>query len=463
MMGAVSARIRRRYAAAVAAISALLLIAGCSQVVTGSAGPAGPRTTAALAAPQRTAARPPEPAGRVAEATAAALQEFWREEFPAAFGREWVDIATFAAVSTDDPHATPPPCINRAGDLADQAFYCPSADAVAWDADGLIPVLHEEFGPAGVVVVLAHEVGHAVQTRLGIDVAQERHPQRYPTILLEAMADCHAGVVIASLVERPVAGLPIGLAERDEAMRALVGFRDPLGVDPRDRSAHGNAFDRVSAFQDGYREGAAHCAGMTPDNREFTQRRFGSEADLARGGNLPLQELLASVERDAHAWFGSLAPDRQAPQLSAGGACSSEELAVQGPVAYCQDDGGVAVDLEALDDLHRDVGDFAAATLVAGRYGLALLDALGESPVGRPAAAGATCLAGAYTGRLLDAPDGFRLSPGDLDEAVQVLLLADWAARDAAGASDPAEHGFERVTRFRTGLLEGPAGCLPGR
>jgi hypothetical protein len=83
--------------------------------------------------------------------------------------------------------------------------------------------------------------------------------------------------------------------------------------------------------------------------------------------------------------------------------------------------------------------------------------------VGRPAAAGATCLAGAYTGRLLDAPDGFRLSPGDLDEAVQVLLLADWAARDAAGASDPAEHGFERITRFRAGLLEGPAGCLPTR
>jgi hypothetical protein len=42
---------------------------------------------------------------------------------------------------------------------------------------------------------------------------------------------------------------------------------------------------------------------------------------------------------------------------------------------------------------------------------------------------------------------------------VQVLLAADWVARDAAGASDPADHGFERIGRFRTGLLEGPGAC----
>ncbi|WP_345602801.1 neutral zinc metallopeptidase [Pseudonocardia adelaidensis] len=435
-------------------VVALLLTSACSLVVPGSARPVDPPVPASAAIASRS-----DPPGRVAEATARALQEFWRGELPAAFGKEWSDIGTFTAATTRDPAATPPPCVNRAADLTGQAFYCPSADAVVWDADGLVPELYERFGPVGVAVVLAHEVGHAVQTRLGVDAEQARDPQRFPTILLESMADCYAGVALALFAEEPVAGLPLGPEERDQAMQALVGFRDPIGVTAGDESAHGNAFDRVSAFQDGWTEGASLCADMTVDNRPFTQRRFGSEADQARGGNLPLRELLAFVERDAGGFFGGLAPAWHPPQLSTGGACPVPELAPQGPAAYCREDGGVAVDVAALGRLHDEVGDFAAATVVAGRYGLAMLAATGRSPVGRPAGAAATCLTGAYTGRLFDATDGFHLSPGDLDEAVQVLLAADWVARDAAGASDPAEHGFERVGRFRTGLLEGPAAC----
>ena len=72
----------------------------------------------------------------------------------------------------------------------------------------------------------------------------------------------------------------------------------------------------------------------------------------------------------------------------------------------------------------------------------------------------AMCLGGAYTGRLLDGAS-FSLSPGDLDEAVQVLLSGDWAARDSGGRADPAEHGFDRVATFRSGLLDGPQRCLP--
>jgi hypothetical protein len=198
---------------------------------------------------------------------------------------------------------------------------------------------------------------------------------------------------------------------------------------------------------------------MSVENRTFTQRRFASEADQAQGGNLPMRELLAFVERDAMEFFGSLAPGWQPPELSTGGACPVDELEAQGPAAYCPDDGGVAVDVAALEQLHGAVGDFAGATIVAARYGIAMLDATGESPVGRPAGESATCLAGAYTGRLFEATSGFRLSPGDLDEAVQVLLLQDWVARDAAGASNRADRGFERIARFRTGLLDGPAAC----
>jgi hypothetical protein len=131
-------------------------------------------------------------------------------------------------------------------------------------------------------------------------------------------------------------------------------------------------------------------------------------------------------------------------------------------VAYCAASGVVTVDRDGLAGLHSDLGDFAGATLLASRYGIALLAATGRATTGTAAGAAATCLAGAYTAGLIDSQRGFRLSPGDLDEAVQVLLVGDWAARDAAGVADPADHGFERVARFRTGVLEGPRACVPG-
>jgi predicted metalloprotease len=440
------------------AVSAAVLLAGCAQVVLGRA-TAAP-ATAALATPLTHDRTTAAPADAVAEATANALQALWRTAFPAVFGREWNDIDEFAAVHTRDPAAAPPPCVNRASDLADQAFYCPAADTVAWDADGLLPGLHERFGPAGVVVVLAHEVGHAVQSRLGLDQAQQREPHRFPTILLEVMSDCYAGVAFAQFVERPVAGVPVDIADRDDALRALVGFRDPLGLAAGDEAAHGNAFDRVSAFQDGFRGGPGACADMSLDNRPFTQRQFGSAADFARGGNLALPELLRAVETDARDWFAQVEPGWQPPWLGTGGACPGAALTPQGPTAFCPADGGVAVDLAALDVLHGAIGDFASGTLVVARYGIALLAERGEPTDTPTAGAAATCLTGAYAAGLLDRPSGFRLSPGDLDEVVQVLLADNWAARDTTGTA-AAEDGFDRIARFRAGAVSGTAACLP--
>ncbi|MFC7659526.1 hypothetical protein ACFQV8_28580 [Pseudonocardia benzenivorans] len=52
-----------------------------------------------------------------------------------------------------------------------------------------------------------------------------------------------------------------------------------------------------------------------------------------------------------------------------------------------------------------------------------------------------------------------RSLPGDLDEAVGILLDQDWAETDGAGTVDPADHGFDRVARFRQGFTGGPATC----
>jgi len=433
--------------ALVVALAAGLLLAGCSQVVAG-------RPNAAVGAARITVA--PVADAEVAPTAVAALQEYWRAQFPAAFGRPWRDIGRFLPVHARDRRV---PCVRSAADVKGQAFYCPAADTVVWDADGLIPEVLRVEGPTGVLVVLAHEVGHAVQNRLGLDDLQERQPSRYPTILLEAMADCSAGVALAHFAQQPPSGLALGADERDRAMSALIAFRDPLGVEPGDNGAHGNAFDRVSAFQDGYDGAATTCAQMTITNRAFTQRAFGSRADAARRGNLPVDELLAGVGADTPSAFARLAasaglPGWQAPALSTtAGRCA---VAAQGPAAWCPEDNTVVVDRAAIGQLEDRFGDFAGATLIASRYGLAVLQALRREATG----ASAICLAGAYTGGLLKADGSFTLSPGDLDEAVEVLLVQDWAGRDAAGATDPQQHGYERIGLFRKGVVGGSQACL---
>ncbi len=433
--------------ALVIALAAGLLLAGCTQVVAGQ--------PSASAGASRIAAAPVDDAD-AAQTAVAALQDFWRTRFPTAFRRPWRDITRFLPVHRRDRGV---PCVSSTADVAGQAFYCPSADAVVWDADGLIPQVLRSNGPTGVLVVLAHEVGHAVQNRLGVDALQARQPSRYPTILLEAMADCDAGVALAHLAQSPPPGLALGADERDEAMAALIAFRDPLGVEPGDSGAHGNAFDRVSAFQDGYDGSAGTCASMTTTNHPFTQRAFGSRADAARRGNLPVDQLLDGVGADAPAAFARIAaaaglPGWRAPALrTTAGRCA---IAAQGPVAWCPADNAVVVDRVAVAGLADRFGDFAGATLIASRYGLAVLDALKRQATG----AGAICLAGAYTGGLLNADGTFTLSPGDLDEAVEVLLAQDWAARDTAGAADPGAHGYERIGLFRKGVLGGAPACL---
>lgn len=428
-----------------------LLLTGCTQQVPGRGTAAGPPVAVAA---------PVTDADGAAAAAATAVEGFWRTEFPRSFGREWTDIATLLPVEDGDPA---PPCVADRAEVEGQAYYCPLADAVVWDAARLLPDLFAEHGPVGVVVVLAHEIGHAVQSRLGVDEAAARDPAAYPTILLEAMADCYTGVAVRHLVDDPAPGLSVGPAERDAALRTLVGFRDPLGVAAGDEGAHGNAFDRVSAFRAGYDDGAARCAGMTVPERGFTQVRFGSAADRARAGDLPLRDLLVAVGRDAREWATGLSgvAGWTAPPLTTG-ACP--DAAGQGPARLCPAADPLAasavdVDLAALTPLHGELGDFAGATLVSSRYGLAALRAGGAAVDGPGAGHTAVCLAGAYAGRLLVEPVGFRLSPGDLDEAVQVLLTDDWAARDAAGRADPAEHGYERVARYEDGLRGGPAAC----
>jgi len=410
-------------------------------------------------------------ADRVASEVVAGVEQFWREQFPVQFGRRWVNIRDFEAVDPGNA-GVPAPCLHRALDLADQALYCSRLDTVAWDRVGLLPKLRGRYGDGAVLVALAHEIGHAVQDRLGIDAAaQVREPDRYPTILLEAMADCFAGVVVQAAVDGRITTPRMTPADLDRAMRALLSFRDPVGV-AISRTAHGDSFDRASAFQDGYRNGAGSCADMTVRNQTFTQRGYTSLSDIMQGGNLTLDQLLTSMAPDANAWFGNLVTSRggtwRTPLVTvpAVSRCAAPNLSRQGPARYCPGSGAVTTSAGDLAKVHDGLGDYASAELVASRYALAALDALGRPVRGDAAGRTAVCLTGAYTRALLDRSTGgtadqgsFELSPGDVDEAVQELLDQDFAARDASGLAPGGDLGFERIEQFRAGTLGGPASC----
>jgi predicted metalloprotease len=401
---------------------------------------------------------------RLAATTVTDVQDYWRQTYPRVFGRPWQDIGGgLYSVDPGDAAGKPPPCAERASDVQGNAFYCPNADAVAWDRAALFPVLRDRFGDASVVVVLAHEVGHAVQRRSGLTLQEIReHPDRYPTILVETMADCYAGAFVRSVGDGHAAHLRIGPRELDSALGALVSFRDPIGTTASDMSAHGDAFDRISAFQDGYQQGPTLCAQMSVQNRRFTLEGFTDVGDRARGGNLPFEQLVSAMTPDLNAFFGGVVgqlgrrwtPTRIEP-TSTEPACTGAD---QGPTAFCPNQQAVDVDtVGALRDMHRQIGDYAVGTLIASRFGLAALAALGR-PVDRAESGrAAVCLAGAYTGGVLDRRGEFALSPGDLDKAVRVLLGYDFAARDVRGGG--ATTGYQRVAAFRDGFQGGARSC----
>ncbi|WP_158843348.1 neutral zinc metallopeptidase [Saccharothrix deserti] len=441
----------------------LLTATACVQLVPGKP-LAGEAVTKGTVDPSFIRGTDGGPIDQLAATAITDIDTFWQDAFQDTFDKAWQPLeGGIYSVDTADPAAKPPPCTEKASDVEGNAFYCPSADAIAWDRAALLPVLKDRFGDAAVVIVLAHEVGHAVQNRMGITPeAERREPGRFPTILTEAMADCFAGTFLKWVNDGKSQHLNISSDTLDSALGALIQFRDPVGTSQSDRSAHGNAFDRVSAFQDGYQQGVEFCAAMSVENRRFTQQAFISAEDRDRGGNLPFDEMLENITPDLNLYYKTLAAQAGKPWSDPKATPTDDEpdcSGDQGPVAYCPADKSVEFEVEEdLPELHAKIGDYATGVLLASRYGLAAMSTIGVDVEGEDAATSALCLAGAYTREVFTREKGFGLSPGDLDEAVQVLLAYDYAARDATGSA-ALEPGFKRVEVFRGGVLEGTKAC----
>jgi uncharacterized protein len=144
-------------------------------------------------------------------------------------------------------------------------FYCPGDEKVYIDL-GFYEELQRRFGAPGdfaQAYVIAHEVGHHVQTLTGIEgqvrQLQQQDPSRQNelSVKMELQADCLAGVWAQSVYEAGdleagdlEEGLGAAAAVGDDRIQASAG----VGVNPESWT-HGSAEQRSQWFNTGFRSG----------------------------------------------------------------------------------------------------------------------------------------------------------------------------------------------------------------
>jgi hypothetical protein len=242
--------------------------------------------------------------------------------------------------------------------------------------------------------------------------------------------------------------------ELEQALSGYLYFRDPVGTSPNQEGAHGSAFDRISAFSDGFSEGATRCKDYETDAPTVTEIPFTSSTDLANEGNLPFGELVRSVRRDLNEYWKGLLGKAPVSKVVADAAKAKRCGAnADRPVVAC-DDGAVAYLPAALRAAYSTYGDFAVATLLAEAWADAGARAADARRADAPDRRLEECLAGAWAGELVDSTrsSGSSLSPGDLDEAVAALLASP-------GPKTASNDAFVRFGAFRTGFTDGAEAC----
>ncbi len=397
-------------------------------------------------------------ANEVARRALTDVERFWAATYPTVGGGrpfEPVRGGHHPYTRTDPP----PSCGGERFEYQPNAFYCPSDDFIAWDAEQLVPQLHADFGDLLVGVIMAHEYGHAVQARLG--------GRAQATVVLEQQADCFAGAWVGDiLAARSTTFGPVSPDQLDNTVAGLLLLRDQPGTPAQAPQAHGNAFDRVRAFQEGVEQGAQRCASYDAGNLPVTEVPFSSRAEAATGGDLPYADAVTQLSADAQAYWSrtfprmtgtAWAPLRVVPfDPTKPPACTDPDAPAADGAFYCPSGGFVAFDNRQLGPaLHQRIGDNAVGMLLGDLFARAAQDRRGGSAENRAGQLTVDCLAGSWTSDLLtrDDPNRLRLSPGDLDEAVAALLVF------GRGTSDTTASAFDRIAAYRNGVLEGLSAC----
>ncbi|MGP4058201.1 neutral zinc metallopeptidase [Mycobacterium sp. 4D054] len=351
------------------------------------------------------------------------------------------------------------------------AGYCYADRTIGWDRGELLPGLQRAHGDIGVLMVLAHEYGHAVSRLAGLTKKDT------PTLVAEQQADCFSGAYMRWVAEDSSPRFTLSTGEGlNNVLAGVISVRDPLltegdpdaGVDE-----HGSAFERLSAFQFGFTDGPSACAGI--DLAEIDQRRGDLPVLLPEDqtGELPVTEDSARSIVDA---MGILFSPKNPPALSfdAEAARSCPDARPSPPASFCPATNTIVVDLPALEEMGaqadpRDggslaTGDNMAYSVLVSRYMLAIQhEHAGVALDSAEAALRTACLTGVATVKMTEevtTPDGdtVALTAGDVDEAVSGILTNGLVASDVNGESVPS--GFSRIDAFRLGVLSDAERCF---
>jgi predicted metalloprotease len=135
---------------------------------------------------------------------------------------------------------------------------------------------------------------------------------------------------------------------------------------------------------------------------------------------------------------------------------------------YCPVSNQVLFDESYGRVLYDDFGDFAVGYVIGLAWADAVQTAMGSRLQGEDRALGSDCLVGVWIGTAIPGFDSgattttaprarsLRVSPGDLDEAVQTALLVG----DHRFSDDREGSAFEKIAAIRRGVLSGLPTCL---
>ena len=422
------------------------------------------------------------------------IERWWGETFPEVYGGQFDPLSGGVWAGYPERQSDLPGCGEDRTRYEDLnlyvAFYCEFEDFLMYD-DGdqsLLAPLAADFGPAVMGIVLAHEFGHAIQSRVGaLD-------QFLPTIYTEQQADCFAGAWAGQAYRGESPLLRLGDADVRAGLIAMLEVRDPVGTDQFVPGGHGSAFDRVGAFQEGFVSGAQRCSELLDDPLPLMPNAFQTQTDAVLGGNAPydceeLRDLGATDEDVANCtpapvfladdlndfWrteLGNAYPQlTQIPSEDLDAFSCSDGVRLAADVLLCPSQNAVVYDEPGVLDLYRTFGDFTLGYF----YGIAWAERVqqlnGTTLHAEPRALLDDCYTGAWvrditpddagnTSRQGDrdgdgTDDTVNLSPGDLDEAIRMAILFGDEGANINRFGSP----FEKIESFRTGVLGGIDAC----
>ena len=407
------------------------------------------------------------------------IQKFMAEVYPQLYGSPYPPLkgGIFAAYPTRPADEPIPGCgegTTTYADVEGNAFYCSFGDFMVYD-DLLLKSLVQDLGLSGVGIVLAHEFGHSIQSR-----ADEFDN---PTILMEQQADCFAGAWTARVARGESDTLTFGDEDIRAGLIAMIQVRDPVdGGGIADPDAHGTGFDRVGAFQEGFKGGAIACKPFFTDKRPLVNIEFDpTDVNL---GNLPYvdeapdatagpSDIVTLIPADLDRFWAEQAKLQgktfTAPTLvrftnDAPAPCvdvNADQLVDN--ITYCPSTNQILVSDDLAFRLSEDplTGDMSVGYLISQAYSESVQVQNGSQLAGEQRVLANDCLTGAWVSDIIpplpadrvDSP--LSLSAGDLDEAIITAI----ARSDQTTDTNVLGSSFEKVDAFRGGVLNGLGSC----